>query len=215
MTEDQSLRSASENWSEADGGSLSPSRGPDASDANDNAGHSPEIDSHFSELYQEYAPTLTERLRRAFGNGPPDPSDLCQSAFEKLIQRGDISDISNLKGFLWRTARNLFFNDRKWQAMRSSYDFEVEQIYFPLRGDSSTPENVLSVREELNAINRAFEKMPERRRRAFILHRIEGLSVSEVARRLRIARSPTDRHIRRAMEDIQVALSQLHSGADT
>lgn len=163
-------------------------------------------------LYRAYAPVLAAKLRQTFGNGPPDPDDLTQLAFQKLIERGDISDISNLKGFLWNTARNLLFNDRRNRITRSKYDFEIEHLFFPNRGADSTPESVIGAREELRAINKAFDQMPNKRRLAFIMHRIDGLSVAEVARRLGIARSPARRHILRAMEDIQVALAALKSG---
>ncbi|MEM6781824.1 MAG: sigma-70 family RNA polymerase sigma factor [Pseudomonadota bacterium] len=164
------------------------------------------------QLYREHAPVLSAKLRKTFGDGPPDPDDLTQQAFQKLLERADTSDISSLKGFLWCTARNLLFNDKRDRGARSRYDFEIEHLFFPNRGAESTPESVLGVKEELFVINRAFGEMPEKRRLAFILHRIDGLSVSDVARRLRIGRSPARRHILRAMEDIQVALAELRSG---
>ncbi|MEM0985104.1 MAG: sigma-70 family RNA polymerase sigma factor [Pseudomonadota bacterium] len=168
--------------------------------------------TELDQLYREHAPVLSAKLRQTFGDGPPDPDDLTQQAFQKLIERGDTSDISSLKGFLWCTARNLLFNDKRDRGTRSKFDFEIEHLFFPNRGAESTPESVVGAREELRAINNAFGKMPEKRRLAFILHRIDGLSIAEVARRLHIARSPARRHILRAMEDIQVALADLRSG---
>ena len=106
-------------------------------------------------------------------------------------------------------------NANRSRSTRTRYDFEIEHLYFPSRGVNSTPEAVLSANEELQAINEVLRAMPEKRRRAFILHRVEGLSVSEVARRLRLSRSPPDRHIRRAAEDIQMRLSGLrHEGVE-
>ncbi|MEM9741234.1 MAG: sigma-70 family RNA polymerase sigma factor [Pseudomonadota bacterium] len=172
---------------------------------------SKEAASLFDQLYREHASALITMLRKAFGNGPPAPEDLTQQAFEKLMARGDTSDIANVRAFLWRTARNMFLNEQKSQSARSKYDFEVEQLYFPIRGVNLSPDVVLSAQEELKAINQALRNMPERRRRAFLLHRVEGLSVSEVARRLRISRSPADRHITRAAEDIQLCLARLRN----
>lgn len=180
--------------------------------ARDNAPSLDEKSAYLDRLYREHAPVLAAKLRQTFGDGPPDPDDLTQLAFQKLIERGDTSDISSLKGFLWATARNLLFNDRRNSGTRSRYDFEIEHLFFPNRGADATPESVLGAREELRAINDAFGRMPEKRRLAFIMHRIDGLPVAEVARRLRIARSPARRHILRAMEDIQVALAQLRAG---
>ena len=166
-------------------------------------------------LYRDHWVALVGSLRRTFGDGPPDPDDIAQQAFQKLIERDRLSDIRSIKGILWRTARNLMINAKRSRSTRTRYDFEIEHLYFPSRGVNSTPEAVLSANEELQAINEVLRAMPEKRRRAFILHRVEGLSVSEVARRLRLSRSPTDRHIRRAAEDIQMRLSGLrHEGVE-
>ncbi|MEM8862595.1 MAG: sigma factor-like helix-turn-helix DNA-binding protein [Chloroflexota bacterium] len=56
-------------------------------------------------------------------------------------------------------------------------------------------------------MNQALGDMPAKRRRAFVLHKVDGLSVSEVARRLKIARSPAQKHINKATQDIAVALA--------
>ena len=166
-------------------------------------------------LYRDHWVALVGSLRRTFGDGPPDPDDIAQQAFQKLIERDRHSDIRSIKGFLWRTARTLMINAKRSRSTRTRYDFEIEHLYFPSRGVNSTPEAVLSANEELQAINEVLRAMPEKRRRAFILHRVEGLSVSEVARRLRLSRSPTDRLIRRAAEDIQMRLSGLrHEGVE-
>ena len=166
-------------------------------------------------LYKERAAKLTAGLRKRFGDGPPDPEDVAHEAFQKLIERGGHADIRDLNAFLWRTARNLIINARRAQDVRSTRDYEIEQLFFPMRGGDPTPETVLGAREELQAVNEALRAMPEKRRRAFLLHRIEGLAVVEVARRLRISRSPAQRHIDRAAADIQIRLARLRRDEET
>ena len=159
--------------------------------------------------YDLHASAITAGLRKTFGDGPPDPEDVTQQAFQRLIERKTLDDIDSIKAFLWRTARNLILNEKKKIAVRSKYDFELEHIFFPSRGDNQSQEAVSSAKEELRAINEVLRRMPERRRRAFILHRIEGLTISETARRLRIARSAADRHILKAASEIQIRLAKL------
>lgn len=158
-------------------------------------------------LYNERAPQLTATLRKMFGNGPPDPEDVTQQAFQKLMERADRSDIRDLNAFLWRTARNLFLKEKRKDDVRSRHDFEIEHLFFPQNRGESSPEGVLSAKQELIAINEVLRKMPERRRRAFILHFVEGMPVAAVARRLKIARSPTQRHIQYASQDIEIYLA--------
>ena len=163
-------------------------------------------------LYERLAPKLTATLRKMFGNGPPDPKDVTHEAFQKLMERPDRSDIRDLNAFLWRTARNLFLKGKRREEIRARFDFEIEQLFFPQRGDDSTPEGVLRAKQELSAINEALRRMPDRRRRAFLLHNVEGLTVTEVARRLKIARSPAQRHIQRASQDIEIYLAAEKRG---
>ncbi|MEM9316928.1 MAG: sigma factor, partial [Pseudomonadota bacterium] len=85
-------------------------------------------------LYRDHAGSLVASLRSTFGNGPPDPADVAQHAFQKLIERRDRSDIQDLRAFLWRTACNAFLKAIKKDDVRSRYDFEVEQLFFPARG---------------------------------------------------------------------------------
>ncbi|MEM8982370.1 MAG: sigma-70 family RNA polymerase sigma factor [Pseudomonadota bacterium] len=159
-----------------------------------------------SDLYASHAATITSLIRKHFGNGPPDPEDVTQAAFQKLIERSDLADIRDLGGFLWIIARNLVLREKRSIDVRSRYDFEVEAIFFPQRGDVLPPERLLSAREQLTRINGALRAMPEKRRRAFILNRIDGLSVSAVARQLKLSRSAANKHIVRAVEDIDRCL---------
>ena len=105
-------------------------------------------------LYGEYVTPLAESLRSHFGDGPPDPDDIAQQAFERLIQRDRLDDIGSPRAYLWRTARNLIYNDKRAQQVRTRYDYEVEALYFPMQGDDQSPERVLLARQQLEAINR-------------------------------------------------------------
>lgn len=155
-----------------------------------------------ADLYASHGEKVTALLRKHFGDGPPHPEDVTQAAFQKLLERSDLSDVRDLGGFLWQIARNLVLKEKRSMQVRTRYDYELENIYFPQRGDVLPPERVLTAREELKRINQALRAMPEKRRRAFVLHRIDGLNVSAVARRLKLSRSAANKHIVRAVEDI-------------
>ncbi|MEM6898543.1 MAG: sigma-70 family RNA polymerase sigma factor [Pseudomonadota bacterium] len=159
-----------------------------------------------NELYRNHANTLLGYLKKAFGAGPPEPEDVVQNAFEKLADRVDLFEITNPQAYLWRIARNLFLTQRRNQDTRSKFDFEVEHLFFAMKGDEFAPERVLEVKEQLNLISEALSLMPERRRNAFMWHRIEGLNVAAVARRLNVTRAAAVKQIARATLDIDRAL---------
>ena len=166
------------------------------------------IDERLDSLYRDQAESVTAALRRDFGDGPPDPEDITQQAFFKILERGNWQDIRNLRSFLWRTARNLMLDGKRNVKVPSKYDFEVEQLFFPQRGSDLSPENVIYAMEELDAVNEALEQMPDRRRRAFVLHRIEGIPVAEVARRIALSETATRKHIARAVHEIEMHLER-------
>ncbi|MEM6554528.1 MAG: sigma-70 family RNA polymerase sigma factor [Pseudomonadota bacterium] len=164
------------------------------------------VPPEIKDLFETYRVPLTGTLRRLYGDGPPDPDDVAQQAFQNLIERGDFDTILNLKAFVWRTAKNIIFAAKRSRAVRSKYDYEVEQFYFPLKTDVSTPESIIQAKEQLEAVNECLSKMPLKRRRAFMLHRVEGLSIAETGRRLGIGRTTAAQHISRAVADLDLFL---------
>ena len=176
---------------------------PSANDVDCSAPLKPRLEA----LYAEQFKPLVASLRAQFGAGPPDPEDIAQYAFEKLVERNDLSDITHIKAFLWRTGRNLALKGKRSDNVRTRRDFDIEQIFFPALGDDLTPERVLCAKEQLSLVKDVLSAMPERRRRAFVLHRIEGLNFSDVARRLGVSRTAAVKHVARASADIDAALS--------
>lgn len=160
-------------------------------------------------LYAAYRSSLVATLKQAFGLGPPDPEDVAQQAFYRLVERADLSDIQNLKAFLWRTARNIVLTDLEKTKSRSRFDYELEHLFFPSQGDALTPERVFEAKEQIEVINSVLKGMPKMRRDAFILHKVYGLPVTQVAKRLLITRTPAQKHITRAAHQIDLALADL------
>ena len=157
-------------------------------------------------LYKKHAKALSNYLRSKFGDGPPDPDDVVQDAFAKLIDRDDLRDIKNPQAFIWKIARNVMLSGRRKIDVRSKYDFEVEHLFFASSGSELSPERVIEVRDQLEIINAAINKMPENRRLAFLMHRVEGLNFSAIGRRLGMSSNGAVKHVTRAAHDIKVAL---------
>ncbi|MEM8988688.1 MAG: sigma-70 family RNA polymerase sigma factor [Pseudomonadota bacterium] len=160
-----------------------------------------------SRLYQDYHRPLVATLRKMYGDGPPDPEDVANEAFHRIVARDDVGSIDNLKAFVWRIAKNIVLKSRRDSARRSRRDFDVENIFFPEKSYESTPERIIEAREQLRAINLLLRTMPETRRHAFILHRIEGLSITETARNLGMSRPGAAKHIARAAAQINELFS--------
>ncbi|MEM0921558.1 MAG: sigma-70 region 4 domain-containing protein [Pseudomonadota bacterium] len=59
----------------------------------------------------------------------------------------------------------------------------------------------------MREINDVLRRMPDSRRRAFLLHKVEKLSIAEVARKLKIGKTTAYKHILRATRDIDLHLA--------
>ena len=168
----------------------------------------------FKGVYAEQFAPLVSWLHTAFGAGPPEPEDVAQRAFANLARRGDLSDIENPKAFLWRTARNIMISQKRHEATRNGAAEEMEKIFSLEQGDVLNPERVLEAKDALAAMVRAVEKMPTQRRRAFQLKCFEGLTHTEIGKRLGISRTAVYKHLVRAGVDITRAY-RAYAGTNT
>ncbi|MEM9261983.1 MAG: sigma-70 family RNA polymerase sigma factor [Pseudomonadota bacterium] len=162
--------------------------------------------SDLASIYRAEADNLTAYVRRAFGDGPPDPDDVVQEAFHRLVEQGDLASIDNYRAFLWRTARNLVFTYKRDEKVRSKYDFEVEQLFFVSEVPKNTPERVVLAKEQLRAVKDAIEAMPVKRRTALLLRRLDGLSAAEIAQRIGVSRRSVTKYLAQAALDLDRAV---------
>lgn len=158
------------------------------------------------ETYRSHLSDLIGAIRKQFGSGPPEPEDVAHEAFRRVLEKVDLQTVGNLRGLLWRISRNLILDAKRAEQSRANYDYEVEQIFFPLRGSHSSPENVVLARRQLVELNGLLREMPDRRRWVFLARRLEGMTLDEIARLLNISRSAVAAHISRADKQINELL---------
>ncbi|MEM1401919.1 MAG: sigma-70 family RNA polymerase sigma factor [Pseudomonadota bacterium] len=158
-------------------------------------------------LYTDSISQLEASLRKQFGSGPPDPNDIAHLAFERLMARPDHDSIRNPRAFLWGAARNLMLNGLRRLQVEERYERDVEARFFSNSGYGSDPERVIGSEQIIKLVNSALLQMPERRRRAYYLRRVEALTISEIAKRLKISQAAVSKHIARASADIEKLLS--------
>ena len=156
-------------------------------------------------FYTENFDSLVAYLRRKYGAGPPDPEDVAQKAFGRIVARGGLQGVDNPKAFLWRTAVNIFVSDTRTLKAEERRDAAAETIFSSENGYLLTPERVLEAKEQVGIALRVLRQMPEQRRRAFILTRIEGLSHQATAELLGVSRPAVSKHVARATADLHAA----------
>jgi RNA polymerase sigma factor (sigma-70 family) len=153
-----------------------------------------------SDGLQELASRYGGPLRRFFERRMihrPDPDDLVQEVFVRLIRQGNIGAIEHLDGYVFQVAANVLKDHARRWAVRTE-----EVHHSPLDEDTLeggfSPERVLLGAEALEGLIAALYDLPEKTRIIFTLYHFESVPQVEIARRLGMSLSTLEKHMSRA-----------------
>lgn len=155
-------------------------------------------------LYLDCRRTLHPVLTRRLGSRA-EADDVLQEAFLRFLGTYVGRSIANPLGLLARIATNIVRDGARKASVRRRLLEESDAL--PCGGLSPpTPESELSGRQDLQRLKDAIDALPPRCREVFLLHRLEGLPHSEVAKILGISRSAVEKHMIRAQGQLRALL---------
>lgn len=151
-------------------------------------------------IWDRYSALVRSVLRGAIG---PDSAveDLLQEVFIVFLRcASDLRDASALRAFLIAVAVRLVTVELRRRRVRR---------WVTLSPTDEMPDSTVSPRdfaglETLRGLYRLLERMPNRRRLAFVLRNVQGLEIAEVAKALDVSESTAKREVSRAKEVIRV-----------
>ena len=136
--------------------------------------------------------------------------DLIQDLFVQICALEPEGVIDNPSAYLFRLANNMMI-DRLRSAQRSgvrdeawrrSQGVEVGEA----AADAASPEQAAASSERLRRTMEAIQGLPPRTRRAFELHRLEGLSQEQTAQRLSVSRKTVEKQVGPALKHLLAKL---------
>ena len=131
--------------------------------------------------------------------------DVTQETFSRLwATRESWTPTGSVRVWLLRTARNLVLGDQRKLKIRMKLAFLVEQEYRAVRTPLEETEN----RELRSAITRAIRRLPERRREAFTLFHVQGLSYREISGIMGVRPQTVMNYVQAGIADLRVMLAQ-------
>ncbi len=137
--------------------------------------------------------------------------ELTQETFSRALASGE--QISSHRGLLYHIARNLLVDRYRLQKQyEPSQDISADELLAP--GDEQ-PDNRLENQQYIDHIVTSIESLPPRCREAFIRHRIDGQSQSEVAASMGISTNMVEKHIIRAMLVCRASRDSWREGQST
>jgi RNA polymerase sigma factor (sigma-70 family) len=168
-------------------------------------------DGGLRQLYTLHRVELLRFLTARTGDRE-EAEDVIQELWIKL-ETVPPGPVANGRAYLYRMAQNLVLDrvrERRRRERREQNWTTQETGVAPNGGEvadaAPNAEEVLAERDEVARIASAIANLPEGARRAFRLHKIEGLSHGEVAERLGISKSGVEKHMAVAMKYLRRAL---------
>ncbi|HEX5305506.1 MAG TPA: RNA polymerase sigma factor [Dyella sp.] len=167
-------------------------------------GYSNEFDSFVRAQRETLVRFLHRRTRSA-----ADAEDLAQESLTRLMRyRGHAPE--TWTALLYRIAVNAL-NDR---SRRAASRFDAQHVSLDDGAELATGEPSHEQRtasqQELVALQRALLRLPDRCRQIYLLHRIEGMTYTEIADHCGISVKAVEKHISRALHLLRERLGALH-----
>lgn len=137
-----------------------------------------------------------------------DVDDIMQESFLRLSQVPNPETILNPRAFLFTAASNMVVDRHRRRKTRERY-IEPDPDLENLPNDHLSPERHWEAYQALKRFTECLDQLPELHRHAFVLYRIEGCPHAEIAVRLGISVSTSERYVKQAMHHIGLRLSAM------
>ena len=165
--------------------------------------------------YLEQRDTLVRLFSRRTGDAAL-AEDVVQDLYLRLDSVADETRIDNPLAFLLRMANNLYLNrlrsasserrrGRAWHGVGRETATTGEAA-----ADEPTPEAQVASRQQLLLLVVTLKELPEKTQDIFRLHKIEGLSQTEVAQRLGISISSVEKHLSAALKHLMLRMREAN-----
>ena len=157
-----------------------------------------------SEVFMAHRSQLRRAALKILGN-PERAEDVVQDAYLKVSEAAAVFHVKQPVAYLFQMVRNLAIDHHR----RISFElnlFEGEDGGLHVPSHIGMPEATVISREHLKLVAKAISELPERTRRAFELHRLEGQTHRAIAAELAISTSLVNILIHDAIDHCRAAL---------
>jgi RNA polymerase sigma factor (sigma-70 family) len=161
-------------------------------------------------VYLEKRGDLVRFLTARLGSAAA-AEDLVQDLYVRLATIELAGAVENPSAFLYRAAINLMLDRgrgerRSGQREQAWQDSRNLTIAGMAAADEPSPEQAVAARQALRRLAAAVDTLPPKTRRAFELHKFEGLSQAETAARLGVTRKTVEKQLATALKQLLAKL---------
>jgi RNA polymerase sigma-70 factor (ECF subfamily) len=160
------------------------------SDAPISDGRTERITRLFSEHNESLVRFLAARLHSV-----QEAKEVAQEAYVRLLNLDDSGAVSFLRAFLFKTAANLAVDrlrsrNRQRQAMNAGLCDELRE--------APTPDHEAAQVEEAEIVRRLIGELPPKCRQVFLLHRLHGEELPQIAKQMELSERMVRHYVLRA-----------------
>jgi RNA polymerase sigma-70 factor (ECF subfamily) len=133
--------------------------------------------------------------------------DMVQDVFLRIAARDSTEPIEHLDGYVLRIATNVLADRARYRASRRTH----LHVLFDqdAHGDvAPDPARILAGKQDLQAATLALLSLPERTRTIFVLRRLEGCPVRDIATQLGVSVSAVEKHLIRAVRHLSAEMGK-------
>lgn len=162
--------------------------------------------------YLEKRPNLVRFLAARTGSQAA-AEDLAQDLYLKIAARPGGSEAENPTALLYRIALNLMLDRARGDRRAAVRDADWRAAHRTVvagqdLADDAPADEAADSRQRLSALIDAAAALPPQMRRAFTLHKLEGLSHAETARAMGISVKSVEKHVSAALKALTARLAR-------
>ncbi|WP_423129190.1 RNA polymerase sigma-70 factor [Gaoshiqia sp. Z1-71] len=158
-----------------------------------------------NDLYGAYSSRL---YRFAFGylKSEEDARDVIQEVFIRLWnKRNELKDDTNMEAFLFTLAKNTVISLFRKKISEKDY---LEQLRYLVVKNSSDTENQVNYKLLSEKVTQLISRLPEQRRRIFLLSKEKGYPNKSIAEELHISVKTVEDHLSKARKFLKNNLDE-------
>jgi RNA polymerase sigma-70 factor (ECF subfamily) len=162
-------------------------------------------DAAFSALVRRYEPQLTAYARQVLGGRHHDAEECVQDAFVRALRSITSGDAEiALRPWLHAIVRNRCLD----QLRKPNRTTDLEPHEAVLADHGPGPVSTIARRERLDQVVGGVEGLPERQRRALVMHELEDRSHSHIGRVLGVSAGASKALVCRARQGVAQAVGR-------
>ena len=156
----------------------------------------------FNDCVKELRSFLTRRLGCA-----ETAADIVQDTYVRLATRSKYYAHDNWRALVFRVAANLATDHNRHQQIRDKFDSRnVEGVH--TASPLPLPDAAILARQEDALLKEAIARLPEKRRKVFLLRMSQELSYGQIAMREGISVSAVEKHMHKAIVHCRTYVKQ-------